>query len=85
VVPGLNHPEVGFTLDEGFGDLHVNGGFVDWGAFNPNHTYSLTTSFASTVLNLGVFDGDPSANTKNTGWYADNSGSLNYAISYVGP
>lgn len=67
------------------GDLQVNGQFVDWGAYNPNHVYSLTTSFTGMTLNLAVFDGDPSTNTKNPSWYTDNVGSLNYTITYVGP
>ena len=35
------------------------------------------------TVNLAVFDGD--STTKEAGWYADNSGSLNYTITYVGP
>ncbi len=33
-------------------------------------------------MNLAVFDGDA---TKDASWYADNSGTLNYTITYVGP
>lgn len=70
-----------FHLGENFGDVQVNGQFVDWGAYSPQHAYSLTMPLSGTV-NLAVFDGDA---TKDAAWYADNSGSLNYTITYVGP
>ena len=35
-------------------------------------------------MNLAVFDGDGNTNTKDAGWYGDNSGSLNYTITYLG-
>ena len=73
-----------YLLGEGFGDVQVNGGFVGWGAYNMNHAYSLTTALTGTSVNLAVFDGDSTTNTKDAGWYGDNSGSLNYTITYVG-
>ena len=71
-----------YVLGEGFGDVQVNGQFVDWGAYSPQHTYSLTTALDAGTVNLAVFDGDAA---KEAGWYADNSGSLTYTITYVGP
>ena len=35
-------------------------------------------------MNLAVFDGDSNTNTKEASWYGDNSGSLNYTITYLG-
>ena len=70
-------------LGEGFGDVQVNGNFVDWGDFNASHAYSLSTTLSGSV-NLAVFDGDSNTNIKEAGWYGDNSGSLNYTITYLG-
>ena len=39
-----------------FGDLQLNGQFVDWGAYNPNHVYSLTTALPAGTANLSVWD-----------------------------
>ena len=64
--------------------MQVNGSFVNWGAFNANHAYSLTTALTNTSVNLAVFDGDSNTGTKDAGWYGDNSGSLNYTITYLG-
>ena len=74
----------GFDLGEGFGDVQVNGGFLSWGAYTENHVYSTTTALTGTSVNLAVFDGDSTTNTKDAGWYGDNSGSLNYTITYIG-
>jgi hypothetical protein len=71
-------------LGESFGDVQVDGNFVDWGAFSASNAYGLSTTLNGSV-NLAVFDGDSNTNTKNPGWYGDNSGSLNYTITYVGP
>ncbi len=70
-----------FLLGENFGDVQVDGEFVDWGAHSTQHAYSLTMPLSGEV-NLAVFDGDT---TKDAAWYGDNSGSLNYTITYVGP
>ena len=49
------------------------------------HAYSAATApFTGTSVNLAVFDGDSNTNTKDAGWYGDNSGSLSYTITYVG-
>lgn len=72
-----------FFLGEGFGDVQVNGNFVDWGAYGASHAYGLSTTLPGSV-NLAVFDGDSNTNTKDSGWYGDNSGSLNYTITYLG-
>jgi hypothetical protein len=74
-----------YQLGEGFGDLMVNGGFVDWGLFSSTHQYSLTQSLPTSVT-LNVFDGDSTGGNTvpNSGWYGDNSGSLSYTITYLG-
>lgn len=72
-----------YFLGEGFGDVQVNGGFVDWGAYSPTHAYSLLGTYSGSI-NLAVFDGDSNTNTKVPGWYGDNTGSLNYTVTYLG-
>ena len=46
-----------YVLGEGFGDVQVDGQFVDWGAYSASHNYSLSTTLSGPV-NLAVFDGD---------------------------
>jgi hypothetical protein len=72
-------------LGADFGDLMVGGAFVNWGAYDAGHAYSYTGPFSSGSLNLGlaVFDGQ--GGVPVTGWYADNSGSLAYTVTFVGP
>ena len=74
----------GYLLGEGFGDLQVNGQFVNWGAYSPVHAYTLAMPLAGTV-NLAVFDGNSNPPPDVMPWYGDNTGSLTYAITYVGP
>jgi len=80
---GYDHD--GYQLGEGFGDLMVNGGFVDWGLYSSAHQYSRTQSLPTSVT-LNVFDGDSTGGNTvpNSGWYGDNSGSLTYTITYLG-
>jgi hypothetical protein len=68
-------------LGADFGDTQIDGAFVDWGAFDPGHSYSRTGSFGRSV-NLSVFVGV--GGTRMPAWYADNRGSLSYSITYVG-
>jgi hypothetical protein len=79
---GFNHAP--YLLGAGFGDVQVNGQFVDWGAYSATHTYSLTTALVAGSVHLGIFDGD-STIPMQMPWYGDNSGTLNYEITYVGP
>jgi hypothetical protein len=72
-----------FFLGEGFGDVQVNGNFVDWGAFSASHAYGLSTTLPGSV-NLAVFDGDSNTNTKVPAWYGDNVGTLSYTVTYLG-
>lgn len=83
VEDGYNHDP--YFLGEGFGDLMVNGGFVNWGAFSPSHAYSLNTTLGTSVQ-LNIFDGDSTGGntTPNSGWYGDNVGSLSYTVTYLG-
>lgn len=64
------------------GDLMVDGNFVNWGAYNPSHTYSITLPLDGTV-NLGVLDGN--ADGLYAPYYSDNVGSLSYTITYLQP
>ncbi len=68
-------------LGADFGDTQVDGGFVEWGAFDAGHSYGYTGSFTRSV-NLAVFVG--TGGMKVPAWYADNNGSLTYSIAYVG-
>jgi hypothetical protein len=34
---------------------------------------------------LRIFDGDSNTGITNAPWYGDNTGTLSYAITYVGP
>jgi hypothetical protein len=72
----------GFHLGPNLGDLMVGGQFVDWGAYSANHAYSYTAALPSGSLNLAVFDGQSGVPVPS--WYGDNSGSLNYTITYLG-
>jgi hypothetical protein len=73
---------LGWNLGPNFGDLRVGGQFVDWGTYNPSHAYSYTAALPAGSLNLGVFDGQNGQ--LEPSWYGDNSGSLNYTITYLG-
>lgn len=68
------------TVD--FGDLQVNGQFVDWGAYSSAHSYTYTGAFPTMAVNLAVWD---SWSDLVTDGHTDNVGSLAYTITYVGP
>jgi len=51
-------------------DLMVNGGFVDWGAYNSAHTYWLPVSGTGSTLPLQVYDI----------YYPNNAGNINVDI-----
>jgi hypothetical protein len=73
-------------LGASFGDLMVNNSFVDWGSFNVGHAYSYTLSTSGSVT-LNMFDGDATNEGSPVympSWYADNTGTLNYTITYLG-
>jgi hypothetical protein len=67
------------TLGPNWGDVQVNGQFVDWGAYNTAHKYCTVVTLAEdATLTLQVFDGtDPAG-------YADNVGTLDYTLTYLG-
>lgn len=54
------------TLYEGFGeqllDLHVNGAFINWGAFNPTHVYWHDMPGTNSSVNLWIYDTYPDNN-----------------------
>jgi hypothetical protein len=67
------------ALGPNWGDVQVNGQFIDWGAYNTDHKYcSVVTLAQGATLSLQVFDGtDPAG-------YADNAGTLDYKLTYLG-
>jgi hypothetical protein len=67
--------------------LQVDGNFVNWGSYNPEHQYSYLYTGTGSPVGLMVFDGDSTANppTSNTGWYGDNSGSLSVNVYSCDP
>jgi hypothetical protein len=73
---------LGWNLGPDFGDLTVNGQFVDWGAYSPSHAYSYTAALPAGSLNLAVFDGQNGQPVP--AWYGDNNGTLTYTITYLG-
>jgi hypothetical protein len=74
-----------YFLGAGEFDLQVNDAFVNWGSYSTNHSYSYLYAGTGSPVNLGVFDGDSNTNTKNAGWYGDNTGSLSVAIYSCDP
>jgi len=73
------------TLGQNWGDVQVNGQFVDWGAYSTTHKYCTMVTLADgATVNLRVFDGT-SDGTQNVGWYSDNVGMLDYTLTYVSP
>lgn len=69
-----------YFLGEGEFDLRVDGGFVDWGAYNVSHTYNYLYTGTGSAVSLGVFDGDFDTGIAVAGWYGDNAGNLSVAI-----
>ncbi|MEM2506158.1 MAG: hypothetical protein QXF61_03855, partial [Nitrososphaeria archaeon] len=62
-------------LGKDFGDLQVNGMFVDWGPFNQLHTYEyIFGPGTGSKVNFRIFDGTP--NGQEPSWYGDNEGTL---------
>lgn len=74
-----------YFLGSGEFQLQVNGNFVNWGSYNPAHTYSYLYTGTGIPVSIGVFDGDSNTNTANPGWYGDNSGSLSVDIYTCNP
>ncbi|MEI7749770.1 MAG: SdrD B-like domain-containing protein [Candidatus Moraniibacteriota bacterium] len=69
-----------YLLGKGEFDLQVDNAFVNWGAYNPAHTYSYLYSGTGSRVNFRVFDGDSTTGSPDSGWYGDNNGSLNVNI-----
>jgi hypothetical protein len=61
-------------------DLQVNGQFVDWGDYNPDHVYYLGYTGNGSVVNFRVFDGYAYSNIPDPSWYNDNNGTLTIKI-----
>jgi hypothetical protein len=60
---------------ENYGEVTINGAFVNWGPYSSSHSYCTTVSgTAGSTLNLEVYDTN----------YADNSGTLTYTLKYLG-
>ncbi len=54
-------------------ETQINGQFVDWGPYRPNHDYTYWVMGDGNPINMRVFDGNPATNTPNPAWYADNT------------
>ena len=67
------------TLGPNFGDVTLNGQFIDWGAYSTTHKYCTVMTLAQgDTLVLAVNDGtDPAG-------YTDNVGTLDYMLTYLG-
>lgn len=61
-------------------DLQVDNAFINWGAYNGEHTYNYLYTGTGGPASFLIFDGDSSQPTPDTSWYGDNSGSLSVAI-----
>jgi hypothetical protein len=69
------------SLGANFGDLQVNGQFVDWGPFNEDHKYTLVFGAGTgSTVNFRIFDGYGETGVKVPSWYSDNSGFLTVEI-----
>jgi hypothetical protein len=69
-----------YKLGLGEFDLQINGLFVDWGAYNSQHTYTRTFAGTGNKVDFLIFDGDSNIPTLHPEWYGDNSGSLTVNI-----
>jgi len=58
----------------------VNQVFVNWGPYESSHVYYLQMTETGSTVSFRVFDGDPTTNTIDPGWYGDNSGALTVEI-----
>lgn len=74
-----------YHLGEGEFDLQVNGTFINWGGYNPLHTYSHLYAGTGSPVSFLIFDGDSNTGIANPGWYGDNSGSLSVDIYSCNP
>ncbi len=64
------------SYGEGLLELRVNGQFVEWGEFNPNHIYDLIRTDLSGVVGFDIYDLAPMSN---------NSGSLTVNVYALVP
>ena len=75
-----------YFLGEGEFDLQVDGAFVNWGSYNPNHVYSSLYTGTGNPVNLMVFDGNSNPTpVVEPGWYGDNLGTLSVDIYSCNP
>ena len=72
------------AMGANWGDVQVNGEFVDWGSYNTGHKYCTVMTLADeATVKLRVFEG--TGTTQDAAAYADNAGMLDYTVTYVGP
>ncbi len=71
-----------YFLGEGEFDLQIDNAFVNWGAYNPAHSYSYLYTGTGSQANFLVFDGNSTVPNPapNPAWYGDNSGNLTVNI-----
>jgi hypothetical protein len=70
-----------------YGEVQVNGEFVDWGPYNTSHTYCHVIASTGNSFNLRVFDateGTPPEQFQ-AWWWEDNTNiNMRYMITYFG-
>lgn len=54
--------------------ISIDGEFVEWGSYNPDHRYKILVEGQGETVDLVIYDGDQDPNP--TSWYNDNAGSL---------
>jgi len=69
------HPPDPQVLDANWGDLRIDGMFVDWGPYAADHVYWLEMPGTGAAVRLNIHDGYPNGDAPPL-WYEDNSGSL---------
>ncbi len=70
------------SLGSGEFQLQVGGNFVNWGAYQPTHTYAYLYTGTGSPISLMVFDGNANLSPAKaySSWYPDNSGTLSVAV-----
>jgi hypothetical protein len=70
------------SLGSGEYQLQIGGQFVNWGAYQPSHTYAYLYTGTGSPISLMVFDGNASSSRPQSyaSWYHDNSGMLSVKV-----
>lgn len=82
IVEGIvrdGHPPDPEALDANWGDLRIDGAFVEWGAYAADHVYWLESPGTGAAVRFNIHDGRPNGEQPPP-WYADNMGGLTVEI-----